>query len=424
MQPAKIKAACRGSGLPFEMRRHLIACVCRAWKPFASSARRDNTEFSHWVRAHAEFPDYPFAKFNRRADVVRYSDEEYNKFCMPAPEAKPDVDQDARWPRDHTDKLFELARQFDLRWPLVYDRWPLRPVHSIEDMKQRFYTVTARIIEARKSGRGSYPMATVVQLKLYDKFEYNSERDQRRRKQLDMAFRREAPDMAEEMSLRAEIKAIDAALTAARLQSAKNADKGDASAFALAVSLASKQQSAPSDLGPSFAASYSSGSAPSATESSAQSSSAGSAFDVAAFKGASLRSEQMAAGLPGYGRGSRTMKKVNALLHELGVPPAGKLLPAAPVYAALVKLKQDATALFQLQRAVMVAEQRTYNLQQERQALANKSLNYKPPAPSSGSSSSMRRSRGRPSASATAGGHKRPGGDAPDMNDSKRSRQG
>jgi len=342
---------------------------------------------------------------------------------MPADGASPDTDQDARWPRDHTDKLFELARQFDLRWPLVYDRWPLRPVHTIEDMKQRFYTVTVRIIEARKAGRGSYPVSTVSQLKLYDRFEYSSERDQRRRKQLDLAFRRTSAEIAEEISLRAEIKAIDAALGSARQEAAKNASHGDSAALALAVSLASKQQSAPSDLGPSFAASYSNGTAPSTAESTTQSSSAGSAFDVAAFKGASLRSEQLAAGLPGYGRGSRTMKKVNALLHELGVPPAGKMLPAAPVYAALVKLKQDATALFQLQRAVMVAEQRTFNLQQQRSGLAAKSLSTNSPAPSSGSAAASRRPRpSRPTAS--AGGHKRPNSDTGDAGGVKRARQG
>ena len=38
----------------------------RALKPFTSSARRDQLTLKHWERAHAEFVDYPFAKFNRR----------------------------------------------------------------------------------------------------------------------------------------------------------------------------------------------------------------------------------------------------------------------------------------------------------------------------------------------------------------------
>ena len=116
------------------------------------------------------------------------------------------------------------------------------------------------------------------------------------------------------------------------------------------------------------------------------------------------------------------MKKVNALLHELGVPPAGKMLPAAPVYAALVKLKQDATALFQLQRAVMIAEQRTFSLQRQRAGLAAKSLSTADPTPSSGSAAASRRPR--PRQAAPTGGQKRPSGDNTDMGTAKRSRQG
>lgn len=41
------------------------------WKSFTSSARRDGAQFYHWVRADAEFADYPFTRFNKRADIIR-----------------------------------------------------------------------------------------------------------------------------------------------------------------------------------------------------------------------------------------------------------------------------------------------------------------------------------------------------------------
>ena len=41
------------------------------WKAFTSSARRDGAQLHHWVRADAEFADYPFTRFNKRADIIR-----------------------------------------------------------------------------------------------------------------------------------------------------------------------------------------------------------------------------------------------------------------------------------------------------------------------------------------------------------------
>ncbi|CAE7801967.1 SWC4, partial [Symbiodinium sp. KB8] len=310
----------------------------RALKPFTSSARRDQLTLKHWERAHAEFVDYPFAKFNRRVDIVRYTDEEYAQLCMPAAGVKVSEDQDARWPKEHTDKLFEL--------------------HTIEDMKLRFYTVTVRVIDARRRGQGSYSASTVAQLKQYEHFDYDILSDQTRRKQLEAAFRRSAGQVAEEASLRAEIRAIDAALAGARTKANKAAAAaaGDRTALAAAVSLGLKKAPEGPGMDPSFAASYSAagagaGGAGSSAKAASSSGGSGNAFDVQAHTGVALRSEQLASVLPGYGRSSRTMKKVSALMHELGVPPAGKMVPCAAVYAAHTKLRQDTVNLFQLQRA-------------------------------------------------------------------------
>lgn len=46
------------------------------WKAFANSARKDGALFCHWVRADAEPLEYPFARFNRKLEIVRYTDAE------------------------------------------------------------------------------------------------------------------------------------------------------------------------------------------------------------------------------------------------------------------------------------------------------------------------------------------------------------
>lgn len=138
------------------------------WKPFTSSARKDGAQFFHWVRADSELLEYPFARYNKKADIVRYTDAEYAELLTPSADRKPEENNhDARWPKEHTDHLFELCRRYDLRWPVIYDRFDLKPSHDLEEMKLRFYTVTTRVIAARlKDTRDVLRMHTVQSLQV------------------------------------------------------------------------------------------------------------------------------------------------------------------------------------------------------------------------------------------------------------------
>lgn len=90
------------------------------WAPFSSSSRTDGAVFSHWVRANVEYPDYPFARFDVHLDPVAYSDDEYHRW-LAAGGSGPAAASD--WTKAETDLLLDLARRFELRWPVVYDRW-------------------------------------------------------------------------------------------------------------------------------------------------------------------------------------------------------------------------------------------------------------------------------------------------------------
>ena len=74
-----------------------------------------------------------------QVDVVKYTDDEYRAL----------LSDDPSWSREHTDRLFDAVRRYDLRWPVVADRLDLGQQHSLPDMKHRFYTVTARIVTYR-----------------------------------------------------------------------------------------------------------------------------------------------------------------------------------------------------------------------------------------------------------------------------------
>lgn len=118
------------------------------WAPFSSSSRTDGAIFSHWVRGNVEYPDYPFTRFDIHLDPVTYSEDEYNRLL------KSDT-----WTKSETDQLMELARRFELRWPVVYDRWmeamdymtleQVPPDRHVEDLQHRYYHVAALLTQSR-----------------------------------------------------------------------------------------------------------------------------------------------------------------------------------------------------------------------------------------------------------------------------------
>lgn len=122
------------------------------WAPFSSSARTDGLLLHHWVR-NVEYPDYPYARFDIHLDPVTYNtDEEYRTYL-----------QDPDWSKGETDQLLELAKRFELRWPVIYDRWIELFGHNgtsdmdtprhrkIEDLQHRYYSVAAILMQTRIS---------------------------------------------------------------------------------------------------------------------------------------------------------------------------------------------------------------------------------------------------------------------------------
>ena len=107
------------------------------WAPFSSSSRTDGALFNHWVRANVEYPDYPFARFDVHLDAVTYNEDEYQKLL-----------KDDSWTKGETDALMELARRFELRWPVVHDRWTISK-RSIQELQHRYYSVASILNQAR-----------------------------------------------------------------------------------------------------------------------------------------------------------------------------------------------------------------------------------------------------------------------------------
>ncbi|PWA84096.1 myb-like transcription factor family protein [Artemisia annua] len=109
------------------------------WLSFTNSARKDNLELYHWVRVVNGTPptgDYSFAKYNKSVDVIKYTDEEYEKHLT-----------DSTWTKEETDQLFDLCERFDLRFVVIADRFPTP--RTVEELKNRYYSVSRAILIAR-----------------------------------------------------------------------------------------------------------------------------------------------------------------------------------------------------------------------------------------------------------------------------------
>jgi len=114
------------------------------WKPFSNSARKDGLQLKHWVKILGDEPpsaDYAFAKYNKKAELVVYNDEEYASLVHQL---------DPAWSRAETDHLLELCSMFDLRFVQIADRFQY-PNRSVEDLKQRYYSLAKALLEARAS---------------------------------------------------------------------------------------------------------------------------------------------------------------------------------------------------------------------------------------------------------------------------------
>lgn len=169
----------------------------RAWKwtPFLNQARTDQLNLYHWTRVtdQSEAPkEYRFAKLNVKLDniIPKYNQTDYELFL------KCD-----NWTREETDHLMDLCSRFDLRFIVMHDRWDRQRhpnIKSVEDMKDRFYTVHNLLVKARLA-LGEDP-----------KFKsYDVETEKKRKEQLINLYNRTPEQIKEEAELLSELKKIE-----------------------------------------------------------------------------------------------------------------------------------------------------------------------------------------------------------------------
>lgn len=161
-----------------------------------------------------EIEDSAFAKFNVKVQVPEYNEEQYNAKL-----------QNGDWTKDETDYLFQVAKDFDLRWPLVWDRYEYSPKQpedvdmngsstavvpaprqrTMEDLKSRYYEVAAKMMEVQKPKQYMTQFEWDIHTMMLN---FNPETERKRKDfALHMMARTEA-EAKEEESLLIEVKRI------------------------------------------------------------------------------------------------------------------------------------------------------------------------------------------------------------------------
>ncbi|KAJ3214184.1 swr complex subunit [Dinochytrium kinnereticum] len=130
------------------------------WLPFKNPARTDELELSHWIR---------------------YSD----------------ASTDPDWTFEETRYLLELCKLYDLRFIVISDRFEFESKsRSIEDLKDRYYTVTKKIHSVRNDPIDSETA----------QYSFNKEREIERKKNLEILYSRTPEIQKEEELLYTELR--------------------------------------------------------------------------------------------------------------------------------------------------------------------------------------------------------------------------
>ncbi|KAM3460902.1 hypothetical protein MY5147_002276 [Beauveria neobassiana] len=226
----KRRLANRKPAAPWELRdfrnsaRDDASLILRHWRrkdtkqdpDVAMTTTTDEQQATTTAAPANEVEDSAFAKYNVRVSVPEYSDDQYLQNL-----------QNEDWTREETDYLLELARDFDLRWPLIWDRYEWTPpatngeanadgdeskavvptarARALEDLKARYYEVAAKMMAVNKPVQYmTQPEYALHELMTH----YNPQQEKARKEFAINSLSRSREEAREEESLLMEIKRI------------------------------------------------------------------------------------------------------------------------------------------------------------------------------------------------------------------------
>ncbi|PSR85928.1 SWR1-complex protein [Actinidia chinensis var. chinensis] len=303
------------------------------WLSFTNSARKDNLQLYHWVRVVNGVPpigDYSFAKYNKSVDILKYTDEEYEKYLI-----------DPMWTKNETDQLFDLCERFDLRFVVIADRF--QSSRTVEELKDRYYSVSRNILIARASSPGDVSGHPIV------KEPYNVSQEIERKRALSMVLSQTKHQERKDAEVLAEAKRISESRIAAR--SAEESELPDTSN---AGAEGTERAIVPADTAsPSSSLQFASGNVAHPT-SMAENASVTASLRMLRVYMRTYALEQMVQAASSSA-GLRTIKRVEQTLQDLGVNLKPKV-PTKAVCAEHLELRKEILTLLNLQKQLQYKE--------------------------------------------------------------------
>lgn len=117
-------------------------------------------------------------------------------------EDEEEVEKQEPWTYEETKLLFDHCRTFELKWHVVFDRFPAEFNRTLEDLKEQFYRMSSSILKHRDTGNPHL-------LESLDAYSKKAEKD--RKQYLGSLLKRTPAEIAEEESLVIEARRFELA---------------------------------------------------------------------------------------------------------------------------------------------------------------------------------------------------------------------
>lgn len=173
----------------------------------------------HWVKGSKallgdQAQESPYAKFNTHFSIPRFDMEEYDSFMNTNGEKGPQIENNQSstddlktsqsledsaqressgqqiWSFEEVDYLFQLCKQYDLRWFVIHDRYSYGNPRTLEDLKEKFYQVCRKYFLHKNPDE---PLLTSL--------DFPKQKEIERKKYLQRLLARSAAEIAEEEAL-------------------------------------------------------------------------------------------------------------------------------------------------------------------------------------------------------------------------------
>jgi len=198
------------------------------WREFTNAGRDDGLALHHWSKNTDKSTTYTFSRFNKKVKVLSWTDEEYDRHLThPA------------WDRTESALLFDLCRRFDLRWPVIADRFP--EGRTMEQLKERYYDMCRALLQARSEAGTDYSEHPLA------KFKFDAKHERERKAEFERLYSRSDQEVRDELRRLEQAKSLEVKMKAQKKTTAKPGGRA-AGLAALRASLSSNGLGGGADL--------------------------------------------------------------------------------------------------------------------------------------------------------------------------------